>query len=109
ALSRLARFFGWYYGRVPEASPPAEDWWTGRPLTYDVTHSDGFSVIDATGHERFATGADPSFRGKLPPALASYLSAQGRRNLTHPATGAWTPATVLRTLGWLMHRPLSSE
>ena len=105
-LSQLARFFGWYYGRVAEASPPAMDWWTGRALTYDVTHSDGFNVIDASGHERFATGADPAFRGQLPPKLAAYLSAQGRQNLAHPAAGAWTPTTVLRAVGWLLHRSL---
>lgn len=105
-LARLARFFGWYYGQVAEGSPPATDWWTGRALTYDVTHSDGFNVIDASGHERFATGADPSFRGELPPRLAAYLSAQGRQNLAHPAAGAWTPTTVLHIVGWLLHRSL---
>lgn len=107
ALATLSRFFGWYYGKVPEPSPPGIDWWTGQPLTYDLTHSDGFNVIDATGHERFATGANPSFRGQLPPRLAAFLSAQGRQNMAHPAQGAWTPATVLQTVGWLLGRRLA--
>jgi protein SCO1 len=107
-LADLARFFGWYYGTVPEPSPPGVDWWTGQPLAYDVTHSDGFYVIDASGHERFASGANPSFRGELPPRLANFLSAQGRMNTAHPDRGAWTPSTVLQTIAWLLHRPLTT-
>ena len=42
----VEHFFGWVVQRVPEGSPPAIDWWTGKPLTYDINHSDGFVVID---------------------------------------------------------------
>jgi cytochrome oxidase Cu insertion factor (SCO1/SenC/PrrC family) len=105
-LSRLARFFGWYYAIVPEDSPPATDWWTGRLLTYDVDHSDGFVVLDAAGAQRFSTGATPSYSGRLNPRLAAFLDAQGRQKLAHPEAGAWTPTTVLGALGWLLGRPL---
>lgn len=108
-LQQMARFFGWYYAAVPEGSPPATDWWTGRPLTYDVDHSDGFMILDSAGHERFSSGANPAFSGRLDPRLAAMLNAQGRQNLEHPAQGAWTPATVLGALGWLFGRPLTTS
>jgi len=38
-LRRLAKFFGFYYQKVPEGDPDARDWLTGKPLTYDVDHS----------------------------------------------------------------------
>ena len=31
---------------VPEAQPAKIDWYTGKPLTYDVDHTDGYFLID---------------------------------------------------------------
>ena len=42
-LAKLWRYFGTWYQKVPEGTPPSTDWETGRPYTYDVDHSDGFS------------------------------------------------------------------
>ena len=104
--TQVEHFFGWDVQRVPEDSPPSLDWWTGKPLTYDVNHSDGFVIIDTLGTERFSTGAAPDFRGTLNPTLHRFLTAEGRDHLTHPLTPGWNPTTALDTLGWVLQRPL---
>jgi cytochrome oxidase Cu insertion factor (SCO1/SenC/PrrC family) len=105
--TEVEHFFGWVVQRVPEGSPPSLDWWTGKPLTYDINHSDGFVVIDSHGHERFSTGAAPDFHGTLNPTLHKFLTAEGRDHLAHPETPGWSPTTALDTLGWMLHRPLA--
>ena len=57
--ARLARFFGFSYQKVPEDNRNARDWWTGKPLTYDVDHSDNYFVIDPAGIERVVQDAAP--------------------------------------------------
>ena len=103
---RLERFFGWVVQQVPEESPPSIDWWTKRPLTYDVDHSDGFVLVDAHGIERFATAAAPQFHGTLNPTLHTFLSAPGRAHLAHPLQPGWAPAGALRALSWALGRAL---
>jgi len=105
--TQVEDFFGWVVQRVPEDSPPAIDWWTGKPLTYDINHSDGFVVIGTTGAERFSTGAAPDFHGVLNPTLHKFLDAEGRDHLAHPETPGWSPTTALATLAWQLHRPLA--
>ncbi len=104
--TQVEHFFGWDVQRVPEDSPPSVDWWTGKPLAYDVNHSDGFVVIDSRGTERFSTGAAPDFHGSLNPTLHRFLSAEGRDHLTHPLTPGWNPTMALDTLGWILQRSL---
>jgi protein SCO1/2 len=104
--SALEHFFGWVVQRVPEDSPPSVDWWTDKPLTYDVNHSDGFVVLDARGTVRFSTGAAPDFHGTLNPTLHRFLNAQGRDHLVHPLRPGWNPTVALETLGWMLHRPI---
>jgi protein SCO1/2 len=99
-LARMAKFFGIYYQRVPEGNPPTVDWLTHRPLTYDVAHSDGYVVIDPSGHVRFATAAAPGYRGQLDPTLHAFLDTQGRAHLAHPDQPNWTAAEALGVLGW---------
>ncbi len=105
-LPALAHFFGWYVQQVPEGSPAAIDWWTHRPLTYDVNHSDGYTVIDPRGVVRFATGASPDSSGGVPSGLSNFLDAQGRSYLQHPPQPGWTPTAMLSVLGWQLHRNL---
>ena len=104
--TEVEHFFGWVVQRVPEGSPPSLDWWTGKPLTYDINHSDGFVVIDGHGTVRFSTGAAPDFHGTLNPTLHRFLTAEGRDHLAHPLTPGWNPTSALETLGWLLHKPL---
>jgi protein SCO1/2 len=108
ALQRLAAFFGFFYQQVPQDSPPAIDWLTGRPLTYDVNHSDGFVILDGQGHERFATGAAPQFNGTLNPQLHAFLNAEGRSHLAHPPQPGWQPSQALGALSWVLGRTLAS-
>ena len=103
-LTTVARFFGFLYQRVPQDTPPAVDWWTGRPLTYDVNHSDGYVLLGPTGTERFSTGATPDFSGTLNSKLKAFLSAQGRDHLIHPPQPGWTPHDALTALSWLLGR-----
>ena len=102
-------YFGWSVQKVPEDSPPSIDWWTGKPLTYDVNHTDGFVVFDAHGVERFTTGAAPDFRGTLNPTLHKFLNAQGRDHLTHPLKPGWDPVGALSVLGWLLHQSIPAQ
>lgn len=104
-LKALWRYFGIYYQKVAEGSPPGIDWQTGRPYTYDVNHSDGFIVFDRTMHERFVTGAAPNLGGKgLQKSLAVMLDAQGFQNLRDPGRGSWTIADGLQAIGWVAGR-----
>lgn len=105
----IDKFFGFFAQQVPQDTPPAVDWWTGQPLTYDVSHSDGFIVINPKGIERFVTDAAPNFHGKLNPTLKKFLSALGRQHLAHPTKPNYTPADILQALAWSMQVPLLSR
>ena len=105
--AQVEDFFGWVVQRVPEGSPPAIDWWTGKPLTYDINHSDGFVVIGTTGAERFSTGAAPDFHGVLNPTLHQFLDAEGRDHLAHPRDAGLEPHHGPRHVGLALHRPLA--
>ncbi|HET6794318.1 MAG TPA: SCO family protein [Acidimicrobiales bacterium] len=107
-LDRLWGYFGIYYEKVAEGSPPGTDWQTGRPYTYDMDHQDGFVLIDARGHERFITVAMPDLHGKLAPRLYRLLDGNGRQNLDHPAQGTWTVQDGLAALGWVLGRDIST-
>ena len=66
-LHKLAKFFGFYFQKVPEDDPAARDWWTGKPLTYDVDHSDNYFVIDPSGVERVIQAAAPWLQRQAEP------------------------------------------
>jgi len=97
-LARLAKFFGFYYQKVPETSRDARDWWTGKSLTYDVDHSDNYLVIDPAGVERVVQDAAPNFHGQLNPKLSKFLDALGRQHLKHAPQPDWTPTDALNAL-----------
>ncbi|MGP8005983.1 MAG: SCO family protein [Acidimicrobiales bacterium] len=94
---------------APEGSPPQVDWWTHQPLTYDVVHTDGYIVIDPSGHERFATSAEPEVTGHtLPAALDRLLDVQGQQYLNDPSINGqtWTVAQALSVVGWVAHQAI---
>ena len=105
-LAELSRFFGFTYEKVPEDKPPSIDWWTGKPLTYDINHSDNYFVIDPTGAERVVQSAAPDFHGHLNPRIFHFLSGLGLYHLRRPPQPDWTPADVLGALGLLLHQSL---
>ncbi len=47
-LDALWKYLGVSVQIVPEEQPPKIDWLTGKPLTYDVDHTDGYFLIDPT-------------------------------------------------------------
>lgn len=108
-LSTIAAFFGFYSQVVPEDDPPDIDWMTGKPLTYDVTHSDGFALINPAGYEVFANNAAPDFHGKLPAKLRKFLSPEGVEHLRNAPKPDWTPAVALSALAWTVGRPLARQ
>jgi cytochrome oxidase Cu insertion factor (SCO1/SenC/PrrC family) len=105
-LARLAKFFGFGYQMVPEASRDARDWWTGKPLTYDVDHTNNYFVLDPAGVERVVQDAAPSFHGQLTPKLYRFLDALGRQHLKRPPQPDWTPADALHALAISVGKPL---
>jgi cytochrome c biogenesis protein CcmG/thiol:disulfide interchange protein DsbE len=83
------------------------DWWTGRRLRMDVSHTDGVFVIDPRGHLRLFAGGMPD-AGPVPARLRALLNAQGRRNLARPAS-PWSVDDLLGDLWRLMRvRPPAS-
>jgi cytochrome oxidase Cu insertion factor (SCO1/SenC/PrrC family) len=109
-LASMWHYFGIYYQKVPEGSPPGIDWQTGKPYTYDVNHSDGFIVFDTKMDERFVTGAAPNLGGhELQGSLQDMLDAQGFQNLLHPAHDSWTIPEGLQAIGWLAGRTIAQK
>jgi protein SCO1/2 len=105
-LQHLWSFFGVSYQQVPEDQPPKLDWWTHQPLTYDVTHTDGFILLDAAGHERFITSNPPDLHGQLGAPLTGLLNDEGVQNLEHQQSPSWTVPQALGALGWLVGRTI---
>ena len=103
SIKAIWHFFGIAYARVPEGSPAAVDWWTGKQLTYDVQHSDVVLFLDGRQHERFIIDATPNTGGQSPPQpLKNFLSAEGRKNLAQPEPGgSWTVGDGLSVVSWL--------
>jgi cytochrome oxidase Cu insertion factor (SCO1/SenC/PrrC family) len=101
-VAALWKWFGVAYERQPESSPAPVDWWTGKPLTYDVGHSDVLFFLDPAGVERYLiTGAPNAASVPVPAALASFLNDEGRKNRASPDAGAWTASDVDAVLSWL--------
>lgn len=97
-LAKLQKFFEFTYIKVAEDKPPSIDWMTGKPLTYDIQHSDNYFVIDPQGNERVVQDAAPDYKGKLNPKLQKFLSAEGREHQKHPPQPDWTKADVLEAI-----------
>jgi protein SCO1/2 len=107
---RFWRYFGVQLKRVTiDEEPPDRDWLTGKPLTYDVEHSDLLIFLDAGGHVRFVVNASPDARGQtLPAKLSRVLGEQGEELLHHPdPVTSWTVRQGLSVFGWLLNRDLA--
>jgi protein SCO1/2 len=105
---KLWHYFGVYAKHVKEGTPADRDWLTGKPLTYDIAHSDDVIFLNAQGQERFVIDGNPDPQDHpLPLTLRKDLSAQGRELLAHPdAAQDWTTGQALRVFSWLLNRPL---
>ncbi|MCQ4080108.1 SCO family protein [Streptomyces sp. RB6PN25] len=107
-VAKLWKYFGVWYQKVPEGSPPAKNWRTGQPLTYDIDHADEIFFLDSRDNERFViNGAAHVAAGtRLPATMQGFLDSDGLRNLQQPQDGSWTVSDALQTLGWLLQRTI---
>jgi cytochrome oxidase Cu insertion factor (SCO1/SenC/PrrC family) len=76
-IKRIWRYFGVWYQRAAEGSPPGVDWLTGTPLSYDITHQDALIYLDASGRDRFLVVGSPNANG-LPSRLRCAASSAPR-------------------------------
>jgi thiol-disulfide isomerase/thioredoxin len=95
--------FGVAYKRVPQGKPPDVDWWTHKPETFDVVHTDGAFIVDPRGRLRVAVPGMPALDAALPRRLSGLLNDQGRQNLRRPDT-PWTVDGLLDDLLTLLGR-----
>jgi protein SCO1/2 len=107
-LARFWRFFGVGFWRTDEDDPahPDTDWLTHRPLTFDVSHTDGLFLLDARGHERIVDVGMPDVGGHVSRVLRGLLNKQGRSDLAHPEPG-WTVRQGLNDVGYLLARRIA--
>jgi protein SCO1 len=92
--------FGVTYQIVPEAQPAHTDWFTGRPLTYDVDHTDGYFLLNTAGRERFVDSNAPLV-SHITKGESSLLNAGGIHEFEHPQATDWTIPDALGAIGWL--------
>lgn len=104
-LAQLWKTLGVHYAKA-KGDAGARDWWTGKPLTYDVEHQDLVFVLGPDGHERWVEDGTPNTGGQAPSGkLGTFLSAQGRQNVTAPADPSWTAGDVEAALAYVTAHP----
>lgn len=108
-LHRLWSWFGVIYQRVAEGKPPAINWQNGKPYTYDLVHSDAAFVLDGSGTERAVAAGNANVGRTLPKSLAGLLDAQGHQNLVNPGYGSWTPNDMVKAVGVVLGRAISTS
>lgn len=110
-VHRLWKYFGVYTQKVPQGSPPAKNWRTGKTLTYDIEHSDEVFFLDDKGNERFILEGMPVVQNKseIPKVIYHFLSRHGRRNVGHPKPTDWTEGQALQVLSWLLNKQISAS
>lgn len=80
------------------------NWRTGKPLTYDVDHSDEVFFFDRSLHERYILDGMPSIargtdRGSVPKRIQAFMSSDGLHN--EKSTKGWTAPQALSVLDWM--------
>ncbi|MGH8889269.1 MAG: SCO family protein [Acidothermaceae bacterium] len=108
-VAALWKWFGIAYETTAEDSPAGTDWWTGKPLTFDVGHSDALFFIDAHDTQRYVVVGSPNVASlsQIPAALQSFLNDAGRDNVASPEAGTWTAADVDSVLAWITGRRIA--
>jgi cytochrome c biogenesis protein CcmG/thiol:disulfide interchange protein DsbE len=108
AIRRFWNFFGVQYYRVREDKPPDIDWWTHKPETFDVNHTDAVYVIDPHGYLRVADDGMPKLQDKLSKPLRALLDNEGVGNLEHPHL-PWTADQIADDVLNMMGRAIPSD
>jgi cytochrome oxidase Cu insertion factor (SCO1/SenC/PrrC family) len=107
-VAAIWQALGVSYDTTIDKPPLPRDWWTGKPLTYDVDHQDVVFVIDAQGHERWLVEASPNTQGVTPPStLLKFLNDDGQNNLAKPEDPNWTAGDVAQAVAWVTGKPVS--
>jgi protein SCO1 len=103
SLALFWHVLGVYIQRVPDTPPGPKDWLTGKPLTYDITHSDELFFVGAQQRERFLLDGAPHVAAgaPIPKSIRAFMDAQGRANIAHPDPQAWTLPQELQVISWL--------
>jgi protein SCO1/2 len=101
-LDALWKYLGVSVQIVPEEQPARIDWFTGKPLTYDVNHTDGYFLINSSGREWFSDSNPPNLDGHLENRLTRLLNVGGLQNLDHQSNPNWTLSDVLHSISWLV-------
>lgn len=83
---RLWKRMGILDERIPLEKPVPIDWYTHKPETLNIAHSDGLFILDPNGNERVVVVGMPQLgtTSALGPALRRLLDAEGIHNLNHP-------------------------
>ncbi len=101
-LLLIEKFFGWSVQVVAQGNPPAVDWMAPyHKLTYDINHSDGFWVVDASQQVRFVSGTKPAFTGKLSKVLSTFMGYKSNIYNSPIWKGGWTPSDALDAIDWV--------
>ncbi len=111
AVDGFWKDLGVYIHKTVDTPPLPHNWRTGKPLKYDITHSDAVFFLDGSGHERFLLMGIPYVAKdtSIPPRLLAFMDAEGHRNLTHPPQDAWTVPQELQVLSWLVQRHITTN
>ncbi len=106
-LTALEKFFGWTVQVVPQSVPEPTDWMAPHDLlSYDINHSDGFWVLDATQSVRFASGDLPAFTGTLSRVLSTFMGYPSNIYKTAVYKGGWTPSEATQAIEWVAHESI---
>lgn len=110
-IDRLWKYLGVYRKKVPVDKPAPRNWRTGKPLTYDLQHSDETFFLDGHTHERFILEGMPHVPGKaqIPDRIYKFLSAEGRKNLRAPGGMEWTEPQAVHAVSWLLDSPIKGS
>jgi protein SCO1/2 len=109
----LWKYFGVNYGRTKEPKRAAIDWWTHKPLTYDVTHQDALIFLNSAGQQRFIVDSAPEVKAgsdqQPPKSLVQFLNPDGIKALYKPnPVDSWTVDQGMQVLSWLLNHKLTA-
>lgn len=106
---RLWKHLGILVERVPLEKPDPIDWYTHKPETLNIVHSDGLFVLNPAGRLELVVSGMASVAGhRVNAALHKLLDAEGIHNLKHPET-PWTASELMDDLDWGMDRKVPAS
>lgn len=100
---RLWKKLGILVERVPLEKPVPIDWYTHKPETLNIVHSDGLFILDPAGQMRIIVAGMPEIEHghELEAPLYKLLDAEGIHNLRKPEA-PWTASQLLSDIKWGM-------